>query len=413
MKKVLTSILVILLMFNFIFCNYKVYGQPPPDGEGGEMETTQLQKSYTEPADEGVLNGEEPAAAEEGAGDSSAGSAANENNGIVIGILARAINYIAIQVDVLVSHLANNPASGGLDDDEMFWFSIDKAVFNRVALFNIDYFNTKDVYKVGDKEITADHNNLKIKESITTSYYICRILALALSVVILIYIGIRMALSTVASDQAKYKKMLMGWVESIVILFIMPYIMSALFTFGESVTGIFYNIRNSLLGQKVPGAAIGEYGVFEETVRKQLFVKLYDCSGLNLALWSLVYWALLFNELRFLWLYLKRVLIVGFLLIISPIITITYSIDKVGDGKAQAFSLWMKEFILNVLIQPLHALLYLIFIFSANSIAMTSPLVGVALLFAMGQAERMVKVIFDMKGSVTLRGVNKFMKKEG
>ena len=222
-----------------------------------------------------------------------------------------------------------------------------------------------------------------------------------------------MAISTVASDQAIYKKMLMGWVESIIILFVMPYIMSALFTFGESVTGIFYNIRNSLLGQKVPGSAIGEYGVFEETVRKQIFVKMYDCSGLNLALWSFVYWAILFNELRFLWLYLKRVLIVGFLIIISPIITITYSIDKVGDGKAQAFGLWMKEFILNVLIQPLHALLYLIFIFSANSIAMSSPLVGVALLFAMGQAERMVKVIFDMKGSVTLRGINKFMKKEG
>lgn len=409
MKKFLTSILVILLMFNFIFCNYLVYAVTPPPG-GGEEETSQLEKAYTEETD---ATPEDAAASEEGSGDSTANESANKNNGIVIGILARAINYVAIQVDLLVSNLANNPAGDGLDDDEMFWFSIDKAVFNRVALFNINYFNTKEAYKVGDKEIPADHNNLKIKESITTSYYICRILALAISVVILIYIGIRMAISTVASDQAKYKKMLMGWVESIVILFVMPYIMSALFTFGDSVTGIFYNIRNSLLGQKVPGSAIGEYGVFEETVRKQIFVKLYDCSGLNLALWSLIYWALLFNELRFLWLYLKRVLIVGFLLIISPIITITYSIDKVGDGKAQAFSLWMKEFILNVLIQPLHALLYLIFIFSANSIAMTSPLVGIALLFAMGQAERMVKVIFDMKGSVTLRGVNKFMKKEG
>ncbi len=409
MKKVLTSILVILLMFNFIFCKYTVYGQPPPEG-GGEDEMSQLQDSYMQGTD---ATPEDIAANEDGDVDRTGQDAANQNNGIVIGILARMINYIAIQVDVLVSHLANNPASGGLDDDEMFWFSIDKAVFNRVALFNINYFDTKDSYKVGDKEITADHNNLKIKENITTSYYICRIISLALSVVILIYIGIRMAISTVASDQAKYKKMLMGWVESIIILFVMPYIMSALFTFGESVTGIFYNIRNSLLGQKVPGSAIGEYGVFEETVRKQIFVKMYDCSGLNLALWSFVYWAILFNELRFLWLYLKRVLIVGFLIIISPIITITYSIDKVGDGKAQAFGLWMKEFILNVLIQPLHALLYLIFIFSANSIAMSSPLVGVALLFAMGQAERMVKVIFDMKGSVTLRGINKFMKKEG
>lgn len=407
MKKVLTSILLILLMFNFIFCSCRVYATE------GEVETSQVQKSYTDPVDENYLDGTEAAGIEEGNSSDTSGSKAIGMTGGVLGIISRMINYVAIQVDILISHLANNPSAGDIDDDEMFWFSIDKVVFNRVALFNINYFDTDDTYEVGDKEITADSNNIKIKESITKSYYICRILSLAISVVILIYIGIRMAISTVASDQAKYKKMLMSWVESIVILFVMPYIMSVFFSLGESVTGIFFNIRNSLIGESVPGSLNGTYGVFEDTIRQRLFVYVNEYSGLNLALWSLIYWVLLFNEFKFLWLYLKRVLVVGFLIIISPIITITYSIDKVGDGKAQAFSIWMKEFILNVLIQPLHALLYLIFIFSANSIALESPLVGIALIFAMGQAERMVKVIFDMKGSVTLRGVNKFMKKEG
>ena len=110
---------------------------------------------------------------------------------------------------------------------------------------------------------------------------------------------------------------------------------------------------------------------------------------------------------------MKRLLMVGFLIIISPLITITYSIDKVGDGKAQAFSIWLKEIIVNVLIQPLHALIYLIFVLTANSIAASSPLVALAMLMAMGTVERMVKVVFDMKGVLTLRGVNKFMKKEG
>jgi len=195
----------------------------------------------------------------------------------------------------------------------------------------------------------------------------------------------------------------------------MPYIMSIFFSLGESLTNIFYNIRTSLLesGNPVPGTMNGVYGVFEETIRKQLVLKLTSISGLTLAVWSLIYWVLLFTEIKFLWLYLKRLLMVGFLIVISPIITITYSIDKVGDGKAQAFSTWLKEFILNVLIQPLHALLYIIFVFSANAIASTSPIVALALLMSMSQAERMVKVIFDMKGSVTLRSVGKFLKKEG
>ncbi len=408
MKKVLTSILIMLLLFNFIVCSGSVYAE--------EKGQSKLTNTYTAPTnatggDVGASIGED--------GTTPDGKSVGPDSygplivGTLLGALSRLIDYLAFQIDILMSMLTYNPDATS-DPDEMFWFSIDKTVFNRVALFNINYFSTDD-YTVGDKTITADANNTKIKESITKSYYICRILSLAISVVILIYIGIRMAISTVASDQAKYKKMLMSWVESIVILFVMPYIMSVFFSLGESLTNIFYNIRTGLLesGNPVPGTMNGVYGVFEETIRKQLFLKIFSISGLTLAVWSLIYWVLLFTELKFLWLYLKRLLMVGFLIVISPIITITYSIDKVGDGKAQAFSTWMKEFILNVLIQPLHALLYLIFVFSANAIASSSPIVALALLIAMGQAERMVKVIFDMKGSVTLRGVNKFMKKEG
>lgn len=408
MKKVLTSILIMLLLFNFIVCSGKVYAV-----EEGQ---TKIQNVYT-----GKTNSTDGSTATS-IGDDGAtpdGKSVGPDSygplivGTLLGALSRLIDYLAFQVDILMSMLTYNPDATS-DPDEMFWFSIDKTVFNRVALFNINYFSTED-YTVGDRTITADSNNTKIKEGITISYYVCRILALAISLLVLIYIGIRMAISTVASDQAKYKKMLVSWLESIVILFLMPYIMSIFFALGESLTNIFYNIRTGLLeaGNPVPGTMNGVYGVFEETIRKQLVLKIFSISGLNLAVWSLIYWALLFTEVKFLWLYLKRLLMVGFLIVISPIITITYSIDKVGDGKAQAFSTWLKEFILNVLIQPLHALLYIIFVFSANAIASTSPIVALALLMAMGQAERMVKVIFDMKGSVTLRGVNKFLKKEG
>ncbi len=408
MKKVLTSILLMLLIFNFIFCNYTVYGE--------EGSTSATQNAYTEPVDTNEVT--KGAAEMESSGTVNGKSTQSSSYGgsivgTLLGALSRLVNIIFLQVDVLISHIANNPSAGGFSstgtNGESFWFSIDKTVFNRVALFNINYFNT-DNYKVGNQTIVADANNTKIKESIVTSYYICRILALAISAVILIYIGIRMAISSVATEQAKYKKMLLSWVESIVILFLMPYIMSLLFNVGESITEVFYNIRCSLIGKTVPGST-GTYGVFENTVRAKIFGTITQESGLGLAMWSIIYWILLFNELKFLWLYLKRVLMVGFLIIISPIITITYSIDKVGDGQAQAFNMWIKEFILNVFIQPLHAVIYLVFIFSANAIATSSPLLALALLFAMGQAERMVKVIFDMKGSVTLRGVNKFMKK--
>ena len=67
----------------------------------------------------------------------------------------------------------------------------------------------------------------------------------------------------------------------------------------------------------------------------------------------------------------------------------------------------------NVLIQPLHALIYLVFVLTANAIAASSPIIALAMLMSMGSVERMVKVVFDMRGLVSLRGVNKFLKKEG
>ncbi len=59
----------------------------------------------------------------------------------------------------------------------------------------------------------------------------------------------------------------------------------------------------------------------------------------------------------------------AFLTIIAPLVAITYPIDKINDGKAQAFDMWLKEYIFNLLIQPLHLLLYIILINSAMTFA--------------------------------------------
>ena len=401
MKKIITSLLVVVILFNFICCtNYSfVYADDDSNSEeSGLMTPAEMgDNTATDIGENGTAGGSETSAASYG----------TSVVGMILGILARLVNVIVVQIDVLVGTLTVTEETINGTPQNEFWFTIDRAVFNRIGLFNINYFNTDATYEVGDIEITADPNNLNIKEGITNIYYLCRVLALIILLLVLIYIGIRMALSTVASDQAKYKKMFVSWIESVVLLFAMIYIISAVIYFGESLTGIFYNMRVELINS-------GQgYDIFENTIRGKTFDLVFSKSGLELVMWSIIYWVLLFMEIKFFWLYAKRFLMVGLLLVISPLITITYSIDKVGDGRAQVFSSWMKEFVVNVLIQPLHALIYLIFVLTANVIANQSPLVALAMFMAMGSVERMVKVVFDMKGLTTLRGVNKFMKKEG
>lgn len=415
MKKCISYLLVVLIIFNFIFCNssYAAGGLPP----GYEKDSVYEQNAaasngfFGEYIEEGKVSQTQDSETKKAVSFLNLGASMV---GFITGIIARLFNVaIALQIDLIMGQLTySTEHSTQKPDDFQYFFTIDRAVFNRIPLFNINYFNTDPTYKVGDVEIDSSNSNIKIKEGITGVYYICRIIAMAIGLLVLIYIGIRMAISTVASEQARYKKMLISWVESVVIMFLMLYIVSAVITFGEIITGVFYDLRCQLLGQ-TPNGSGQEFDIFEDTIRSTTLTMVFKGSGLEVTLWSIIYWCLLFMEIKFLWTYMKRLLMVGFLIIISPLITITYSIDKAGDGKAQAFSTWMKEFMVNVLIQPLHALIYLIFVLTANSIAASSPLVALALLMAMGAVERMVKVVFDMKGLVTLRGVDKFMKKEG
>lgn len=397
MKKLVSIMLIILLMFNFIFYN-NVYAK---DADGPKTPAQNVYKgdpanvSDTGAAD--ILEQGEVSQKQDSATKvtTSALSYGASIIGTVTGILARLINVLVLQVDLIMSQVTYGTENDGLQ----YWFTIERTVFNRVALFNINYFDTYEdegSYSVGDLDINYNSSNAEVKKSIATVFYICRFIAMTLGLLVLIYIGIRMAISSVASDQAKYKKMLISWVESIIIMFLLPYIISFMIRFGEILTNIFYSVEQSILdGGKV----------FEGTIRTQTLNYTFSLSGLQLTFWSIVYWCLLIMEIKFLWTYIKRFLMVGFLIAISPLITITYSIDKAGDGRAQAFSNWMQEFTINVFIQPLHAIIYLIFVLTANNIAESSPLVAVAFFLAMGTVEKMVKVIFDMKGLVSIKNL--------
>ena len=122
----------------------------------------------------------------------------------------------------------------------------------------------------------------------------CRTLSLLLGLAVLVYVGIRMALSTMAVEQAKYKKMFISWVESIIIIFLIPYIISALFVVGESLTRMFYDLRCSWLTK---------YGIsgelFENNVRNKALSVTFKKSGLSLVTWSIIYWILLYIEIKF------------------------------------------------------------------------------------------------------------------
>ena len=69
-------------------------------------------------------------------------------------------------------------------------------------------------------------------------------------------------------------------------------------------------------------------------------------SASGRGVYSIMYIALTGYTLYFIIIYIKRALILTVLTMIAPLIALTYPIDKVKDGQAQAFTFWLRLYIL-------------------------------------------------------------------
>ena len=86
--------------------------------------------------------------------------------------------------------------------------------------------------------------------------------------------------------------------------------------------------------------------------------------------WSaaFMYSILLAVTFVFLMMYIKRMIMVCFLVIIAPLAALSYSIDKMVNGRSGILNQWLKEFFFNVFIQSLHCIVYLVFVGTAMNL---------------------------------------------
>lgn len=115
--------------------------------------------------------------------------------------------------------------------------------------------------------VTSSINRL-VKENVAQWFYAIRSFALAALLVILIYIGIRMATSTIASDKAKYKQMLLNWLASIVILMILPYIIAAATTVCSATINVIRGVAEKAVTVQINNPDVVQTGGlnFEKTL---------------------------------------------------------------------------------------------------------------------------------------------------
>ena len=137
---------------------------------------------------------------------------------------------------------------------------------------------------------------------------------------------------------------------------------------------------------------------FEEQIYKGAIENLTGGNmGYNIFTTVVIIYIFTWYQAKFFLYYLHRTIEVNFLVVVAPLVTITYSIDKIGDSKAQAFGNFIKEISVKSAIQLIHAVLYVVFIATAGAIAVSQPILALIFFAALSRAEKIAKKIFDIK----------------
>lgn len=247
----------------------------------------------------------------------------------------------------------------------------------------------------GIKEnINLESTAYKLKSTIAKWYMALRTIALVGLLSVLVYIGIRIILSSgSANNKAKYKNMLQDWVVAICILFVLHYMMAFMLNISSRLNDI---IRNNVIQKTTEGNNVD---VLFTEVRKEIGENLDDASVGNTAGYTIMYLMLVVLTGVFTAQYFKRVVYMAFLTMIAPMIALTYPLDKIKDNKAQAFSFWLREYIFNCILQTVHLLLYTVLIASAFDFAKQNILYAIVAMGFLVPAEKLIKDMFGMKSA--------------
>ena len=261
--------------------------------------------------------------------------------------------------------------------------SIENILFNKIEVLSIDFMNVNGTENTAAKIL---------RQNVASWYTGIRNLSAAVLIVICIYTGIRMALAS-PTDRAKYKEMLINWISSVALLFVLHYVIAGVIALNNTVVNAIGN------GIAAGGTTDALNDLSDSFFKEGLLTIGFAESTAYVA----CYLTLTFMTFTFIIMYLKRLITIAFLIIIAPLVTITYSIDKMGDGKAQGLNNWFKEFTYNIIIQPFHCIAYAALGGMATALA-TSPNAGLAegvaciiiIAFIM-KSEKILKTIFHMQ----------------
>lgn len=307
---------------------------------------------------------------------------------------------------------------------------------DQVPALHINFINPKTYSEESNYDETATtdkvngaapvFNSAKVLAPQISKWYVAiRNMVLVGLMVILLYIGIRIVISSTAGEKAKYKEHIKDWLIAVILVVFMHYIMAFALTITEYITSML-NSNNEMIKFQIDDEdamkqifgdedyseyknSDGTYDLYVNLMgyaRLQQQLETRDEDGNVIVNWNyigyaVIYLTLVIYTIMFLIIYLKRVIYMAFLTMIAPLVALTYPIDKIADGKAQAFDMWLKEYAYNLLLQPFHLLLYTMLIGSVMDLAVNNMIYALVALGFLIPAEKLFRRFFGFEKAAT------------
>lgn len=271
--------------------------------------------------------------------------------------------------------------------------TVESLFFNQVPITDVNFFNfeTAGGYAlIEDGQETLLYN---VRSTLAQWYFIIRNLCIGALLIILIYIGIRMAISSIAEQKAKYKQSLISWVTALGIVMFIHLFMYLILYLNDSLVGVIKDIGAGI-AQGIVGVNATELSLYD-AVRTKAYV--FDFFEGTVGL--IFYIILVYYLIRFFLIYVKRLVAVYILGLMGSFTGAKYAFDRATGRKSASLSKWIRDFSFNVLLQTIHALIYTMLMPMAFSLALTSIsglVIAIAILQLILQADKTFMKIFGV-----------------
>lgn len=306
----------------------------------------------------------------------------------IAGILTLALRFIIVSVagvfNIATYSVAISAGKTDPTDTISLFITPFDIIFNKFTLTNINIFTLDDLSNPDGLVGT-------IRKNVSMWYYIVNAISIGLLLITLVIIAIKMATVSLSEEKARMKMFFADWLFSAALVLFMSFI----------VIGII-NINNAII-ESISGITEVDVSSAVTAVRN---ASMSQSMILGFGA-TITYVLLTIQTLIFLIKYIFRLFKVILLVIISPIVPITYPISKMNGDKAGALNVWLYEFVDSVFTQLIHCIVYTVIVGTAfqafaastdiSGIAALAPaIVAIFAMFFVGPAERLIRKIIGL-----------------